>query len=371
MENRKFEKLDVEASLLGFGCMRFPLDQDGHIEEIEAEKMIDLAIESGVTYIDTAYPYHNGDSEPFVGKVLKKYPRESFKLATKLPIWNINSQQEAIEIFNSQLKRLDVEYVDFYLLHSLDADKWKKVKEYHIIEMCEELRKQEKIKYLGFSFHDEFNVFEEIIRYHSWDFCQLQLNYMDMEIQAGQKGVDLANELGIPLVVMEPIKGGSLAKLPEDVTKIFKDYNSEATLASWALRYVGTLPGVKVILSGMSTLAQVEDNLKTFNNYKNLSKEELAIVKKVADTLNSRTKNGCTGCEYCMPCPFGVNIPANFKYWNNASIYDDKDGFKDKYTNMSDDAKASHCKECGACEKMCPQQLLIREDLKRVAKYFE
>lgn len=371
MENRKFEKLDVEASLLGFGCMRFPLGQDGHIEEKEAEKMIDLAIESGVTYIDTAYPYHNGDSEPFVGRVLKKYPRESFKLATKLPIWNINSQQEAIEIFDSQLKRLDVEYVDFYLLHALDADKWKKVKEYHIIEMCEELRKQGKIKYLGFSFHDEFNVFEEIIRYHSWDFCQLQLNYMDMEIQAGQRGVDLANELGIPLVVMEPIKGGSLAKLPEDVTKIFKDYNSEVTLASWALRYVGTLPGVKVILSGMSTLAQVEDNLKTFNNYQNLSKEELSIVNKVADALRARTKNGCTGCEYCMPCPFGVNIPANFKYWNNASIYDDKDGFKAKYTNMSDDEKASHCKECGACEKMCPQQLSIREDLKRVAKYFE
>lgn len=371
MENRKFEKLDVEASLLGFGCMRFPLGQDGHIEEKEAEKMIDLAIESGVTYIDTAYPYHNGDSEPFVGRVLKKYPRESFKLATKLPIWNINSQQEAIEIFDSQLKRLDVEYVDFYLLHALDADKWKKVKEYHIIEMCEELRKQGKIKYLGFSFHDEFNVFEEIIRYHSWDFCQLQLNYMDMEIQAGQRGVNLANELGIPLVVMEPIKGGSLAKLPEDVTKIFKDYNSEVTLASWALRYVGTLPGVKVILSGMSTLAQVEDNLKTFNNYQNLSKEELSIVNKVADALRARTKNGCTGCEYCMPCPFGVNIPANFKYWNNASIYDDKDGFKAKYTNMSDDEKASHCKECGACEKMCPQQLSIREDLKRVAKYFE
>ena len=149
MEKRKFDKLDVEASLLGFGCMRFPLNQDGHIEEIEAEKMIDLAIESGTTYIDTAYPYHDGDSEPFVGRVLKKYPRESFKLATKLPIWNINSQQEAMEIFDSQLKRLDVEYVDFYLLHALDADKWKKVKEYHIIEMCEELRQQGKIKYLA------------------------------------------------------------------------------------------------------------------------------------------------------------------------------------------------------------------------------
>lgn len=368
MERRTFDKLNIETSLLGFGCMRFPLDQDGNIEEVEAEKMLDLAIASGVTYIDTAYPYHNGDSEPFVGKVLKKYERSSFRLATKLPIWKINSQEEAREVFESQLKRLDVEYVDFYLLHALDADKWKKVLEYHIIDMCEELRKAGKIKYLGFSFHDEFDVFEEIIKAHSWDFCQLQLNYMDMGIQAGQRGVDLANELGVPLVVMEPIKGGSLASLPEDVTKIFKDYNPTRSLASWALRYVGTLPGVKVILSGMSTLAQVEDNLKTFDEYQDLSDEELAIVNKVADTLHSRTKNGCTGCEYCMPCPFGVNIPGNFKYWNNCFVYDDEKLFKGKYQNMSEQEKASNCKECGACEAMCPQQISIREDLKKVVK---
>lgn len=368
MEKREFEKLGIEASLLGFGCMRFPLDKDGNIEEVEAEQMLDLAIASGITYIDTAYPYHNGDSEPFVGRVLKKYERNSFKLATKLPIWKINSQEEAREVFESQLKRLDVDYVDFYLLHALDADKWKKVLEYHIIEMCEELRQEGKIKYLGFSFHDEFHVFEEIIKAHQWDFCQLQLNYMDMGIQAGQKGVGLANELGVPLVVMEPIKGGSLASLPDDVTQMFKDYDNDSTLASWALRYVGTLPGVKVILSGMSTLEQVEDNLKTFQNYHNLSDEELAIVHQVSDTLHSRTKNGCTGCAYCMPCPFGVNIPNNFRYWNNCFVYENEELFKGKYQGMSDEEKASHCKECGACERMCPQQLPIREDLKKVVK---
>lgn len=368
MEKRKFDKLGIESSLLGFGCMRFPLDSEGNINEKEAEKMIDLALKEGVTYIDTAYPYHNGDSEPFVGKVLKKYDRSSFTLATKLPVWEIDSQDKAREIFESQLKRLDVDYVDFYLLHALDADKWKKVKKYHLIDLCEELRKEGKIKYLGFSFHDEYPVFEDILRSHDWDFCQLQLNYMDMGIQAGQKGVDLANELNVPLVVMEPIKGGSLANLPSDVTKIFKDYHQEATLASWALRYVGTLPGVKVILSGMSTLEQVQDNLKTFNAYQNLNDQELAIVQTVADTLHSRTKNGCTGCAYCMPCPFGVNIPGNFKYWNNCFIYDDPQTFKAKYQKMDEKAKASHCQQCGACEKMCPQQLPIREDLKRVAK---
>lgn len=368
METRKFDKLGVSSSLLGFGCMRFPLDKDGNIDEVESEKMLDIAIEKGVTYIDTAFPYHNGDSEPFVGRVLKKYKREDFFLATKLPVWNINSEEEAKEMFDKQLERLDVDYVDFYLLHALDEDKWKKVLEYNIIEMCEELKKQGKIKYLGFSFHDEFNVFEEIIKYHNWDFCQLQLNYMDMNIQAGQKGVDLANELNIPIVVMEPIKGGSLASLPSDVTKMFNDYDKERTLASWALRYVGTLPGVKVILSGMSTYDQVVGNLETFETYKDLTQEELDIVKKVSDTLHSRTKNGCTGCAYCMPCPFGVDIPNNFKYWNNCFVYEDEVLFKGKYNNMADDKKASHCQQCGACERMCPQQLPIIEDLKRVAK---
>lgn len=368
MEKRKFDNLGIESSLLGFGCMRFPLDQDGNINEEEAEKMLDYAIKHGVTYIDTAYPYHNGDSEPFVGKVLKKYDRYSYTLATKLPIWEVDSQAKAREIFDSQLKRLDVDYVDFYLLHALDADKWKKVLDYHIIEMCEELKKEGKIKYLGFSFHDEFHVFEEILRYRQWDFCQLQLNYMDMGIQAGQKGVDLANELGVPLVVMEPIKGGSLATLPEDVTKMFKDYHNEDTLASWALRYVGTLPGVKVILSGMSTYEQVKDNLRTFENYHDLSLEELDLVNKVSETLHARTKNGCTGCAYCMPCPFGVDIPSNFKYWNNCFIYDDPELFKTKYEKMKIEARADQCRQCGACERMCPQQLPIREDLKRVVK---
>lgn len=371
MEKRIFEKLNVEASLLGFGCMRFPLNEDGKIDECEAEKMIDLAISKGVNYIDTAYPYHDGESEPFVGKVLKKYNRKDYLLATKLPIWKISSQEDAKSIFESQLKRLDVEYIDFYLLHALDQDKWNKVKEYHIIELCEELKKQGKIKHIGFSFHDEYPVFEEIAQSYSWDFCQLQLNYMDMNIQAGQKGVDLANKLNIPLVVMEPIKGGSLANLPKDVTEMFKSYHEDATLASWALRYVGSLPGVKVILSGMSTLQQVEDNLKTFDNYQNLSDDELKVVHQVSDTLHSRMKNGCTGCGYCMPCPFGVNIPNNFRYWNNCYVYEDEKTFKAKYHAMLDKEKASQCKQCGACEKMCPQQLPIREDLKRVVQDME
>lgn len=368
MKKRGFPKLGVNPSMLGFGCMRFPLKEDGNIDEMEAERMIDKAMQSGVTYIDTAYPYHNGDSEPFVGRVLKKYDRESFFLATKLPIWKISSREEAKKIFEEQLQRLGVEYVDFYLLHALDKEKWDKVLEYDILSLCEELKEEGKIRFLGFSFHDVYSVFEEIIKYRDWDFCQLQLNYMDMDIQAGMKGYELAEKLKVPIVVMEPIKGGSLANLPEDVTQMFTEYNKEASLSSWALRYVGSLPNIKVILSGMSTYDQLLDNLDTFADFKELNEEELHLVQKVSDTLKARTQNGCTGCGYCMPCPFGVNIPNNFRYWNNGHIYDDHAMFKDKLNKMGGEF-ADMCKECGACEKMCPQQIKIREDLKKVIKY--
>lgn len=371
MKTKKFDNLGIEPSLLGFGCMRFPLDEDGKINEKEAEKMIDKAIESGVTYIDTAFPYHNGDSEPFVGKVLKKYKREDFFLATKLPIWNVSSKEEAKKVFEDQLKRLDVEYVDFYLLHALDADKWRKVLEYDLIGMCEEFREEGKIRNIGFSFHDEYPVFKEILEYHDWDFCQLQLNYMDMDIQAGMKGYLLAEKYNIPIIVMEPIKGGSLANLPEDIENKFKAYNPDLSISSWALRYVASLPNVKVALSGMSTYGQVLDNLATFKNFEYLKAEEVALIQDVRDTLKARTQNGCTGCAYCMPCPFGVDIPNNFKYWNNAFVYDSHDQFKAKLEKMVSEAKAENCKQCGACEKMCPQQLPIREDLKRVCEYMK
>lgn len=369
MKVKRFEKLGIEPSLLGFGCMRFPLNKDGKIDEMEAEKMIDKAIASGVTYIDTAYPYHNGDSEPFVGRVLKKYPRDSFFLATKLPIWQVNSQEDALKIFEEQLKRLDVEYVDFYLLHALDSEKWQKVIEYDLIGMCEKLREAGKIRYLGFSFHDEYPVFKEILEYHKWDFCQLQLNYMDMDIQAGMKGYQLAEKMQVPIVVMEPIKGGSLANLPKDIAQKFIDYNPEASVSSWALRYVASLSNVKVVLSGMSTYDQVIDNLETFENFEYLNQDELMVIQEVRDTLKARMKNGCTGCSYCMPCPFGVDIPSNFKYWNNAFVYDSHEQFKGKLNNMKPEAKAENCRKCGKCEKLCPQQLSIRDDLQKVSDY--
>ena len=372
MEYRSMDKLGVKPSLLGFGCMRFPLREDGHIDEAEAEKMLDKAIASGVNYIDTAYPYHNGDSEPFVGRVLKKYDRGSLYLATKLPVWKVETIEDVKETFQEQLNRLQVDYVDFYLLHALSKERWDKILKLGILDYCEELRSQGKIKYLGFSFHDSYEVFEEILTYRSWDFCQIQYNYMDREHQAGEKGYALAERLGVPMVIMEPIKGGSLAVLPEDIAAMYKNADPQASVSSWALRWVGTHPNVKVILSGMSTYDQVLDNLNTFENYKSLNVEEQKLVDQVAKTIKSRVKNGCTGCRDCIPCPFGIDIPKNFAIWNHEAMYGNPEAAKKKYEReLSESARADQCRKCGACEKECPQAIAIRQDLVRVAEDFK
>lgn len=366
MEKRLMENLGVSPSLLGFGCMRFPVTAEGKIDEIEAEKMLDQAMAQGVTYYDTAYPYHNGDSEPFVGRVLNKYDRSSYFLATKLPIWLVESREEAEKKFYEQLERLDKDYVDFYLIHALDKERFEKVKKLDIVSMCEDLRKKGKIRYLGFSFHDDYEVFEEIINYYHWDFCQIQYNYMDTEIQAGDKGYRLAEEKGIPMVIMEPVRGGLLSGFSQDIEEMFRKVQPDKSIASWALRWVGSHPNVKVILSGMSDPAQVEDNLDTFNHFSPLSDEEQATVKQVVDTLNSRVQNRCTGCRYCMPCPQGVSIPESFRMWNDYHIYQKYGVVKDRWEGMKDEEKPKNCVECGACEEQCPQKINIREDLKRV-----
>lgn len=366
MEKRCMEKLGISPSLLGFGCMRFPVTEDGKIDEEKAEKMLDLAMEKGVTYYDTAYPYHGGDSEPFVGRVLNKYDRSSYFLATKLPIWLVESREEAEKKFYEQLERLDKEYVDFYLIHALDKERFEKMKQLEIVEMCEELRRKGKIRYLGFSFHDDYEVFEEIINYHHWDFCQIQYNYMDTDIQAGDKGYKLAEEKGIPMVIMEPVRGGLLSGFSQDINEMFRKVNPDQSVASWALRWVASHPNVKVVLSGMSDPEQVEDNLNTFNNFRPLSEEEEATVKQVVDTLRARVQNPCTGCRYCMPCPQGVNIPDSFRIWNDYHIYQKYSVVKGRWEGMKDEEKPVNCVECGACEEQCPQKISIRQDLKRV-----
>lgn len=372
MEYRSMDKLGIKPSLLGFGCMRFPLTKEGSIDEAESEKMIDRALASGVTYIDTAYPYHSGESEPFVGRVLKKYDRSSFYLATKLPVWKVETAEDVRKTFEEQLGRLQVEYVDFYLLHALNKDRWEKIKRLGILDFCEEMRRQGKLRYIGFSFHDSYEVFEEILTDYPWDFCQIQYNYMDTDHQAGDRGYALAEKLDIPMVIMEPVKGGSLSILPEDIAAMYKKADPKASVASWALRWVGTHPNVKVILSGMSTYDQVLDNLDTFESFRPLDEEEEKLVENVAAAIRSRVKNGCTGCQYCMPCPFGLDIPKNFAIWNQEAMYGNPVGASRKYqSDLAESARADQCRKCGACEKQCPQAIPIREHLAQVAKDFK
>lgn len=372
MEKRKMEKLGVETSLLGFGCMRFPTNAEGKIDREKAEAMMDKAIAAGVNYIDTAYPYHGGESELFVGEVLKKYDRESYYLATKLPLWAVHSLEDVDKLFNEQLTKLQTDYVDFYLMHAMNGGRWRKMLEMGVVKRLEELKEEGKIRNLGFSFHDGYEAFEEIINYRDWDFCQIQLNYMDVNDQAGMKGYKLAEEKQVPLVIMEPIKGGMLANYGGDIADIFHALDKDASFASFALRWVGSLPNVKVVLSGMSTMEQVDDNLKTFGDFKPMSEEELATVDKVVNILNNRVQNGCTGCSYCMPCPAGVNIPKNFRIWNTYHMYQNYNAVKWNWeTEMPDSERANKCIECGMCESICPQALQIREDLKRVMEDLE
>lgn len=367
MEKRSFEKLGITTSLLGFGTMRMPLTTEGKIDEPLAEQMIDRAIAAGVNYIDTAYPYHNGDSEPFTGKVLNKYARDSYYLATKLPHWLINSLDDAKRIFEEQLKRLDKEYIDFYLMHAMNYEAFDKMVKLGVVKYLEELKEEGKIKYLGFSFHSIYEEFEKMIKFLDWDFCQIQYNYMDTEEQAGDKGYELAEKLGIPLIIMEPVKGGALAVLSPDLDIKLKDIDSKATPSSFALRWVGSHSNVKVILSGMSTMDQVEDNLDTFGDFRPLSEREKDVLKEISDIMKSRIGNGCTGCGYCMPCPFGVDIPKCFKIWNQYRMFQNYDAIKNSWEKFTKpESKPEYCTECGKCEKLCPQHLEIRKDLKSV-----
>lgn len=369
MEYRMLDKLGIKTSLLGFGCMRFPTTADGKIDEERAQQMLEEAYAAGINYYDTAWPYHNGESEPFVGRAMKRYPRESFYFATKLPCWNVKTREDAVKIFTQQLEHLQTDYIDFYLLHALNKNSFHEMCELGVLEDLVELKKQGKIKYLGFSFHDNYEAFEEILTYRDWDFCQIQYNYMDTEEQAGDKGYALCEKRNVPIIIMEPIKGGALASYAPEVEEIFKAARPEKSIASWALRWVASKPQVKVVLSGMSTGEQVKDNLETFKKFEPLSETELETVEKVIKEIKSRIKNGCTGCRYCMPCPAGVNIPGNFSMWNAYGMYNNAGAAKWRYFNeMKEEERSNQCVSCGACESVCPQKLPIREHLAMITE---
>lgn len=371
MEYREIQALNVRPSLLGFGCMRFPMGKDGSIDEEKALAMLDRAYTGGVNYFDTAYFYHDGKSEEFMNRALSRYPRESYYLTSKLPTVLIHSLDEAKRIYAQQVERLDRDYLDFFLLHNLNGARWREMQELGVVDWCLELQKQGAFRRFGFSFHGPYEEFEEILRAREWDCCQIQLNYMDVEEQAGQKGYELTEALGVPLIIMEPIKGGALAVPPQEVAEMFQAAAPGKSPSSWALRWVAGLPNVMTVLSGMSTMEQVEDNLATFDSFHPLDERERAVVERAAAAFRQRVRNGCTGCRYCMPCPTGVNIPGTFKLWNEWGMYQNRDRVRSKWKELQADEGPDRCVRCGACEEQCPQKLDIRGDLARAKEELE
>ena len=367
MQYTTIEKLGVRLSRLGFGCMRFPTDAQGAIDEERAMAMLDTAYQAGVNYFDTAYFYHDGKSEPFLGRALSRYPRESFHLATKMPLLEALTLERAKEIFEGQLEKLQTEYFDFYLLHAVSGKRYDEVKKEGIVDYLLEQQKNGRIRHFGFSFHDNYEAFERILCDRDWDFCQIQLNYMDTQSQQGIRGYELCCERGVPVVVMEPVKGGSLATLSEDIVSIFKAERPQASAASWAMRWVGSLDNCRVILSGMSDEEQVADNLRTFDCFEPLDEAEQQVIERVREAIRARVFVGCTSCKYCMPCPAGVNIPRNFRMMNAYAMYSNENSRRYTWQDMKETERAGACVGCGKCEEVCPQQLPIREKLAQIA----
>jgi predicted aldo/keto reductase-like oxidoreductase len=376
LKYRKFGKLDWEVSALGFGAMRLPIigKDTSKIDVEPAIKMIRYAIDNGVNYLDTAYVYHRGMSETLVGKALKDGYREKVRIATKMPVRLVEKQENLDEYFDTHLERLQTDYIDFYLLHGLRKARWAQVKKFNILQWAEEKLDEGEIKHLGFSFHDELSLFKEIVDAHDWTFCQIQLNYMDTGYQAGLEGLRYAADKNLAVVIMEPIKGGKLAVTPpKEVQEIWNKTEIKRTPAEWALQWVWNLPEVSVVLSGMSALWHVEENLKYADrsDIGTLTEHELDLYEEVKDAYNRLGFVGCTACQYCMPCPEGVDIPTILGKYNEYYMSGGSDEVKKSYwEKINLENHASNCIACGKCEEKCPQQLPIRKFMNEAVMRF-
>ena len=380
---RKFPRCSHDISILGFGCMRLPPAEGqqagGMVDEEQAIGMIRTAIDGGVNYIDTAYPYHNGESERIVGKALAEGYRDKVFLATKLPSWLITRREEMDEYLDEQLSRLDTDHIDFYLLHGLNSETWENLSRLGVLEFLDRARADGRIRYPAFSFHDQLPVFQEIVDAYEWIFAQIQYNYMDEQYQAGTEGLRYAAERGLGIVVMEPLRGGLLSGDVPSIHQQILDAPVRRTPSEWGLRWVWNHPEVTVVLSGMSSPEQVRENLVSAAQGlpDSLSPEELAVIETMRDTFASRVKIPCTGCRYCMPCESGVDIPECFTYYNQAYTYEAQEKATGTYLwalngtfSGGIPGYASCCIQCGQCEDKCPQGLPIREYLQDVSDFF-
>ena len=364
MKYRTMGKLGVQTSAFGLGCMRFNGEASGDstIDEEKAIALIRQAIDGGVTYVDTAYVYLDKTSETVVGKALQDGYRERVTVATKMPLFAVHDRESMQALLDEELRKLQTDHIDFYLMHGIDREEWEKFKAIGAPEFFDDMKKAGKIRYKCFSFHGPYEDFEYILNDSDWDMCQIQYNFMDVENQAGTKGLELAGKLGVPVVIMEGLLGGRLSKAPENVQALYDAYPVKRSPVEWAFRWLCSRPEVAVVLSGCNEPEQVADNLRIFDTVEvgAMDADELALMENVRAAYLSRTKIGCTGCRYCMPCPNGVNIPGIFSVWNNKSLYS-IDPAKDWGMRRirDNDAGADKCVGCGACEAACPQHLDI------------
>lgn len=369
MEKRTLEKIGAKVSLLGFGCMRFP-SNNGEINMEKVQAMVDRAYESGVNYYDTAYVYGGGDSEKAIGRALSKYSRESFYFADKLPVWEAQSADDLEKIFNTSLKRLGTEYIDFYLLHSMDKGNWDRAGKLKVIDFCLKKKAEGKIRYLGFSFHDTPEVFKKIADAFDWDFVQIQLNYYDWKKQRANELYKIIEKKGLSCIVMEPVRGGGLASPTKEVQNV-SAVGGQGSPSSLALRFCASLPRVKVILSGMSDISQVDDNLKTLSEFKPLTDADYKNIERNIEAIDSKPIVKCTACRYCMPCPSGVDIPLCFKTYNEYVKFENKAALEWQINNDLKKSGPEKCVKCGACMKKCPQHLKIPDELLKLEKVKE
>ncbi len=366
---RKYK--DIEVPLLGFGCMRLPMDGN-KIDMVELEKMTEYAFAHGANYFDTAYMYVDGNSETAIGKVLKKYDRSSFILADKSPIYKMNSQSDVRKIFDEQRKKCQVDYFDFYMCHNINLNTFEQYRNVKMVEELNKLKEEGLIKYFGFSFHGTPEILKEVVKDYKWDFAQLQVNYLDWDVVKAHEQYNIVQALGIPVTVMEPLRGGGLVNLSEKAMAKLKENYPNATPAEFGLRWAASQNNVVTVLSGMSNLKQMKENIATFENFTPMSEEEIKVADEMAKIIQSQGEINCTACKYCMEvCPKGINIPAIFALYNQYKVTNSAFHLKIYYETLSENEKADKCIKCGLCNKNCPQNLPIPDLLAEVQKEYE
>ncbi|MDR0765072.1 MAG: aldo/keto reductase [Synergistaceae bacterium] len=376
METRKFPRIGKDISLLGFGLMRLPLLASGSARDIDYDaacRMVDRAIEHGVNYFDTAYIYHEQESENFAGHALSRHPRDSYNLATKMPIWLLKNPGDLERIFSEQLKKCRVDHFDFYLLHNIGGESYDAALKHGAYGFLREKKDAGYIGNLGFSIHDAPDALAKALTWGEWDFAQIQLNYIDWDAIESKRLYGILAEYDIPAVVMEPVRGGALANLPPAAADILKDFNPDASQASWAIRYAASLPGVLTVLSGMTWPEQLEDNLGTMSDFRPLSDEERTVLERAGAAFLASGTIPCTGCRYCVDCPSGVEIPRIFAMYNQYMTQKSA-GFplaeivlRNTYRTLNDEERPRNCVSCGVCVQRCPQGIDIPKFMSEIS----